>query len=258
MEVARRRRASTLRISHVVLPYRLPAPRARGLPSDPSFDKLPFSMGYCDKALQPPPRSPHRVSRLRAWLSPSDTPRSADLIFVLAGKVSRKEYALELLRQCLAPGLLFSVGRFEIRRFSKMALPVPLDLLKLAQEVPPPHRHYFVFFYGQLVQAERVPPGRFGTLTEIEALSRWLKPSLGIRSILVVSSDTHLRRIRMCCRALVSPGIELAFLATPSLEETTEHAKRFSLNAKKEELLEIFKLAIYWGLLKSRWHRKHA
>jgi hypothetical protein len=53
---------------------------------------------------------------------------------------------------------MFSVGRFEIRRFSKMRLPVPLDLLKLAQGVPPPERHYFAFFEGQEVRVEHVPP----------------------------------------------------------------------------------------------------
>jgi hypothetical protein len=59
--------------------------------------------------------------RLHAWLSPADAPQSADLIFVLAGRVYRKEYALDLFRQGLAPRILFSVSRFEIRRFSKMA-----------------------------------------------------------------------------------------------------------------------------------------
>ena len=117
--------------------------------------------------------------RLRAWLSPTDALRDADLIFVLAGRVYRKDYALELFRQGLAPRIMFSVGRFEIRRFSKMALPVPLDLLKPAQELPPPQRHYFVFFEGQEVETQHVLPGRFGTLTEIEALARWLSKRPG-------------------------------------------------------------------------------
>jgi hypothetical protein len=184
---------------------------------------------------------------------------------VLAGRVHRKEYALELFRQGLAPRLLFSVGRFEIRRFSKMALPVPLDLLKLAQEVPPPQRHYFVFFYGQLAQADLVPLRRFGTLTEIEELSRRLSENAGIRSVLLISSDTHLRRIRMCCRSLLSPKVELAFLsAPPPLPEQPPPAsserkhdqplppKRSRFASAKEELLELFKLALYWVLLKIR------
>jgi hypothetical protein len=205
------------------------------------------------------------MPHLRAWLSSADSPRNADLIFVLAGRVSRKEYALELFRQGLAPRILFSVGRFEIRRFSKMALPVPLDLLKLAQELPPSQRHYFVFFCGQVVQVEHVPPRRFGTLTEIQKLADWLSRNPDVRSVLVVSTDTHLRRIRMCCHALLDPKIEVAFLAAPpSQAEQTDAAssdaqpgqvprtKRARFGATKDELLELFKIAVYWLLLKMR------
>ena len=205
------------------------------------------------------------MPRLRAWLSPADAPRSADLIFVLAGRVHRKEYALELFRQGLAPRVLFSVGRFEIRRFSKMNLPAPLDLLKLAEEVAPRQRHYFVFFEGQEVRVEHVPPRRFGTLTEIEALRRWLGANVEIRSAIVISSDTHLRRIRMCCRSLLNPKTEMVFLAAPfSLPESQAPRAAESRQARLqpaessaaasvvEDLLELFKLAIYSVLLKMR------
>jgi uncharacterized SAM-binding protein YcdF (DUF218 family) len=206
-------------------------------------------------------------SRFRAWLSPVDAPRRADLIFVLAGRVHRKEYALELLRQGLAPGILFSVSRFEIRRFSQMALPVPLDLLKLAQELPPPQRHYFVFFEGQKVQVVHVPPGRFGTLTEIVALARWLAENPDIRSIIAVSSPTHLRRIRMCCRSLLNATTKVALVAAPVSLSPSEQPAAATTEQQREnlrpdessgftsamdDLSELFKLAIYWVLLKIR------
>jgi hypothetical protein len=60
-----------------------------------------------------------------------------------------------------------------------------------------------------------VLPERFGTLTEIDALARWLRENPDIRSVLVVSSDSHLRRIRMCCRSLLNGNVQLAFLAAP-------------------------------------------
>jgi DUF218 domain len=222
-------------------------------------------MRYCDGGLLTPNRSSPRLPRLHAWLSPADAPRSADLIFVFAGKVRRKEYALELFRQGLAPRILFSVGRFEIRRFSKMTLPVPLDLLKMAQEVPPPQRHYFVYFEGPQVRVEHVLPGRFGTLREVELLARWLAAHPHIASVLVVSSDTHLRRIGMCCRRLLNPKFELAFLAAPGpLPERLkpapagpeaghpQPAESSSLATSSDELWELVKLAIYWVLLKIR------
>jgi hypothetical protein len=179
--------------------------------------------------------------------------------------VHRKEYALELFRQGLAPRLLFSVGRFEIRRFSKMSLPVPLDLLKIAQEVPPLQRHYFVYFDGQEVHVRRVLPRRFGTLTEIAALGRWLDANPTIRSVIVISSAGHLRRIRMCCRSLLKTDTKLAYLAAPvdlpepsvpetvgvSAEENLPH-EGVDAPSVKQDLLELFKLAIYWVLLKLR------
>jgi uncharacterized SAM-binding protein YcdF (DUF218 family) len=223
-------------------------------------------MGYCGERLHTTDRSSHRLSRLRAWLSPADPPNSAELIFVLAGRVHRKQYALELFRQGLAPRLLFSVGRFEIRRFSKMSLPAPLDLLKMAQEVPPPKRHYFVFFdsQDQDVHVEHVLPGRFGTLTEIAALGRWLDANPAVRSVLVISSAGHLRRVRMCCR-LLKADMKLAYLASPvslqklSAPETAgvsgeQYLPDESVDppSLREDLQELFKLAIYWVLLKLR------
>jgi hypothetical protein len=145
-----------------------------------------------------------------------------------------------------------------------MRLPVPLDLLKLAQEVRPPKRHYFAFFRNEEVQVEHVLPGRFGTLTEVEALARWLSAHPEIRSILVVSSPTHLRRLRLCCRALLSPNIELAFLASPPSTSSTfdstipnvdadpDAEQPSALASPADDLLELFKVMLYWALLRVR------
>jgi uncharacterized SAM-binding protein YcdF (DUF218 family) len=186
-------------------------------------------------------------ARLHTWLSPAGPPHAADLIFVLAGKTSRKEYALELFRENLAPRLLFSVGRFEIRRFSKMPLPVPIDLLSLAQELPPPQRHYFVFFDRQTVQTEHVPPKRFGTLNELQSFAAWHARHSHIRSILIVSSDAHLRRIRMCCQSLLPQSLELSFVAAPQTPDSSSGGI-----LPFEDLQELTKVAAYWILLKLR------
>jgi len=207
-------------------------------------------MGYCGHSMRTRTLHWWHLPRLRAWLAPAGAPRGVDLILVVAGRVHRKEYALRLFRQGLAPRILFSVGRFEIRRFSKMGLPVALDLLSLAQESSPPQRHYFVFFQGQEVQVEHVFPGRFGTLTEIEALARWLAAHPDIRSVLLISSDIHLRRIRMCCRSLLNPNVEVTYLAAPVSPTAPE--QRSALASAREALLELFKVSIYWVLLRIR------
>jgi len=152
---------------------------------------------------------------IRAWLSSADRLQRSDIIFVLAGREDRKRHGLQLFRQGYAPKILFSVARFEIRRFSKMSLPVPLDLLSVARELPPAQRHYFVGFAQHDVLVEHVQPGRLGTLTEIKAFSRWLARHPEIQTVLVIAGPLHLRRARICCRTLLGSGRQIGFIAPP-------------------------------------------
>lgn len=193
---------------------------------------------------------------LHAWLSPADPVRPADLIFVLAGHMSRKDYALQLSREGLAPRLLFSVGRFEIRRFSKMALPSPLDLLKLAQDLPPHQRHYFVFFQAKECHVEHVQPRRFGTLTEIASLARWLAAHPEIRSLLIVSNATHLRRLRMCCQSLLPAGLQVTLLPVPASFVDPADLQTSAFLATCSDLLELVKIVVYRVLLAVRLPRR--
>jgi hypothetical protein len=189
-------------------------------------------------------------SGLHDWLSPADAARPVDLLFVLAGRVSRKQYALQLFREALAQKLLFSVARFEIRRFSTMALPVPLDLLKLAQDVPPPQRHFFVLFQGGEFRVEHVQPRRFGTLTEIASLGRWLGANPGIYSLALISAATHLRRIQMCCRSLLPRGVDVALLAVPDSFSDSADQHSSAIQTVASDLLEFIKVSVYWVLLR--------
>jgi len=68
----------------------------------------------------------------------ADPPAHADAIFVLAGHKGRKVFAIQLLERGIAPRVLFSVGRFEIRRFPELGLPQTIDLLQMEQTIPPP------------------------------------------------------------------------------------------------------------------------
>jgi hypothetical protein len=179
--------------------------------------------------------------------SSQDLQRNRDLIFVLAGRENRKQYGLELFRQGFSPRVLFSVARFEIRRFSKLPLPVPLDLLKLASPVPPPQRHFFVLFEGKRVQVEHVRPRRFGTLTEIESLLRWLEGHSEIRSLLIVSSSAHLRRVRMCCESLLGPSFNITLLAAPYASDGRRNSE-----STAAVLLELLKALLYWIILRLR------
>ena len=187
---------------------------------------------------------------LRDWLTCVDSLGPADLIFAMAGRQARKGYALELFEQGFAPRLLLSVGRFEIRRFATLRLPVPVDLLALASSIPPPQRHFFVDFEGCACQVERIPVRRFGTLNEIEALARWLAGRAEIRSLLIISSGVHLRRVRMCCRTLMRTelrkGLRIGFLATPAAETGGDG------KLEPSPLSELLKLPIYRAVLAIR------
>jgi uncharacterized SAM-binding protein YcdF (DUF218 family) len=197
-------------------------------------------------------RSRSLLPWLEDWLSPAEASRSADLIFVLAGQEYRKHYALDLLGKKLAPRILFSVARFEIRRFSKLPLPIPLDLLKLAADVPPPRRHFFVSFLGNDVQVDHVLPGRLGTLTEMEALRRWLDENPEVRSVLIVSSRTHLRRLKICCRSLLSPKIDVVLVAASSGPSGVAEEQPGPIQTTLAVLVELFKVLLYSVLLNFR------
>jgi hypothetical protein len=196
------------------------------------------------------------VAGLHAWLSSADRARPANLIFVLAGAMSRKHYALQLFREGLAPRLLFSVGRFEIRRFSKMALPIPLDLLNQVQDVPPPQRHYFVLFQNRICQVEHVQPRRFGTLTEIASLARWLDANPEVQSVNLISNEAHLRRIRMCCRSLLPRGVDVALLAVPNSLSGFADQQSSEIQSTGSDLLEFLKVLVYRVLLTLRAYRR--
>jgi hypothetical protein len=176
------------------------------------------------------------------WLARADSPAPADAIFVLAGRKSRKVYAIGLFEQGMAPRLLFSVGRFEIRRFPELGLPQTIDLLQMAQSIPPPQRHFFVLLENQQFTVQRIPVRMLGTLSEIGALADWLLAHPEISSLLVVSSGSHLRRLRMCCRRLLRRNVKCWFVATP-MENGNNDSNR------KAIMLECFKIACYQVLL---------
>lgn len=177
----------------------------------------------------------------------------ADLIFVLAGRESRKLYGLDLYRYGCAPKLLLSVGRFEVRRFVELPLPQRVDLRPIAAPVYPPLRHFFVCFGGARVQIDQIPVHRWGTLTETEALGTWLEQRQDIRRVLVVSSRSHLLRVQMCCRALLPRRIELGFLAVPQGFVSPGGSR--GVNAEdsfRQRVAELVKLVLYYAVFSIR------
>jgi hypothetical protein len=168
------------------------------------------------------------------------------LILVFAGLEARKSYGLQLLHERPASIILLSVGRFEIRKLPNLNLPVVIDLLKLAASIPPPLRHFFVWFENGSAFAERIQIGRFGTMPEIRALAAWLQERPEIRSMLIVSSAYHLYRIRLCCRALLPDRVLTRFVAAPETNEPTQPIFHIRWGQRTQMLLkEGVKIVVY-------------
>ncbi len=193
------------------------------------------------------------LERLYDWLSPADAPGPADLIFVLAGRQNRKLYALDLYVGGAAGTLLLSVGRFEIRKFAQLPLPAALDLAAVSRDTPPELRHYFVSLAGGQTEVERIARGRFGTLSEIRALAAWLQVRPEIKSLAVVSSAPHLRRVRACCRALLPPSLRVSLVAVPEPGDCGRQGWWRDRGSRAMVLKELAKIALYRPLL--AWRR---
>lgn len=176
-----------------------------------------------------------------------------DLIFVLAGAEIRKKFGLKLFRERNFRWILLSTGRFEIRKFTNLELPVKIDLLQIAAPIPPPQRHFFVCFEADSVAVERIPLGRFGTLSEIRALAKWLEERPEIQRVLVVSSASHLCRVGSCCRALLPKHVRAEMIPVPA-ELDSELRSEVQLGEfwRKAWIAEFIKILLYRILL---WFR---
>ena len=155
------------------------------------------------------------AQQLHDFLDVGKSPRRADCIFVLAGKQERKAYGIKMWRFGYAPQLILSVGRFEWRKFRELDLESDGGLETCVARTPPEKRHFLVRLGPQGASCIAVRGGRLGTRSEARALARYLK-DLPVRSLLVVSSPVHLRRVALAFRKTFrKSGIRLTFVATP-------------------------------------------
>ena len=81
--------------------------------------------------------------KLYEILTLDHAPEPADLIFVLAGRMERKQYGIELYRAGVAPRLVLSVGRFEVTRMRVLDFGSMDELIALRDRTEPHERHFF-------------------------------------------------------------------------------------------------------------------
>jgi hypothetical protein len=146
----------------------------------------------------------------------------------------------------------FSAGSLEIARFAELDLPAWPRLLEQQRNIPPEGRLFFLEYDGESWGIERLPVRPLGTLNEIVALRNWLDRHSDVGSVLVVSSGLHLRRVRMCCRALLPRRVAFALAAVPG-----ETARATNESVRRQDglpglIVECAKLALYGIVLGTR------
>jgi len=192
------------------------------------------------------------LPKLYDWLALADTLQASNVIFVLAGRECRKQFGLQMFKEGWASTLLLSVGRFELRNFTQRTLPMTTDLVALASSIPPRGRHFFVALRDGQVQTELIPWQQFGTWREICALAKWLRRQEGVRTLAIISSGFHLRRVRWCCRRLLPKSITASFIAVPSEFPPFNRSQWWRNTSSRNLVLRELAKVVLYPLLLSR------
>ena len=146
----------------------------------------------------------------------TDSPEPVDLIVVLAGRMERKRYGLELFRAGLAPRLLLSVGRFEVSRMHTLGVAGIGGLTALRDQTPPDERNFFVEMDATGVRIEKSNLPRCSTYGEILSLRTFLAKRQLLR-VMVISTDVHLRRAALVVdQVFRDMPIEFLYCPVPS------------------------------------------
>jgi uncharacterized SAM-binding protein YcdF (DUF218 family) len=129
-------------------------------------------------------------------LTRNDPVQPVDLILVLAGKMERKHYGLELYRSGVGPQLILSVGRFEVSKMLQLNLECIDELKSLRDQIPSGERHFFLTFDASSVRIEKAALPSWSTFGEALAFRRlWAREEW--RRVMVISTDVHLRRVAL-------------------------------------------------------------
>jgi hypothetical protein len=148
-------------------------------------------------------------------LTRDDPVRPVDLIFVMAGRMERKHYGLELFRRGVSPKLVLSVGRFEVSRMHSLSLEGIDELMALREQTPPAERHFFVEVRKSGTLIEKAPLPVWNTYGEALGLRKFLETE-DARRVMIISTGIHLRRVAVAFgKAFRGTRIEFLYCATP-------------------------------------------
>jgi hypothetical protein len=183
-------------------------------------------------------------------LTISDPAGRADLIFVMAGRMERKQYGLKLFRDGVAPVLVLSIGRYEVSRMSDVDLEGFTELKALRDRTSPAERRFFMTVKADGVQVENVHLPRWSTYGEALALREFLGKVSG-RRLVIVSTDVHLRRVKLTLdKVFRHLPAHFSYCSVPSLMTTLRPDTWWThRDSRRFVLKELLKLAGYRVIL---------
>jgi uncharacterized SAM-binding protein YcdF (DUF218 family) len=127
--------------------------------------------------------------------------------------MERKYYGLELYRAGFAPRLVLSVGRHEVSKMPATDWEGLDELKSLRDRTPPAERHFFMTTDVSGVRFEKTNLLRCSTYGEALAFRNFLQRRQA-RTVMVVSTDVHLRRVALTF-ATVFKGARVQFFYCP-------------------------------------------
>ncbi|HYR83111.1 MAG TPA: ElyC/SanA/YdcF family protein [Terriglobia bacterium] len=150
-------------------------------------------------------------------LTRDDAVRPVDLIFVMAGRMERKQYGLELFRAGVSPKLVLSIGRFEVSKMGDLDLKGIEELTLLRGQTPPDKRHFFMTLDSSGVRIEKAGLPVWNTYGEALALQQILEKEKA-RRVIVISNDIHLRRVALAIgKVFRRETVEIRYCPVPPL-----------------------------------------
>ena len=164
--------------------------------------------------------------------------------------MGRKLYGIELYRSGYAPRLLLSVGRFEVSKMRNIGFAASDALESLRNQSPPEERHFFIWMDSAGLRMERANLRRWSTYGEALGLREFLGKE-NVRSVLVISSAVHLRRVALTfARVFRGWTIQFSFCPAPAKLDLLEKEGWWLRPLDRSLVLsESIKLAGYWLML---------
>lgn len=183
-------------------------------------------------------------------LTRNEAPCRVDLIFVLAGKMERKQYGLELYRTGVGRRLLLSVGRFEVRKMPALGIPLVADLIAMRERTPPKQRHFFYEINAAGIRISRPDLISWNTYGEAVGLREYLAGDPPMH-VVVVSSDLHLRRAALTFETVFRGStVRFHYCPVPERQSSVREDRWWSRPADRKYVIgETIKLIGYRTVL---------